>query len=144
MLDVISLTVIYIIDIGEGNSVLALTRGTGGGEHLMGFPDPDYHTSLHNFHGKLEVWRYAGGQAEQVATAHEVRWKADAGFVCVTRVGGMLDENGEPLPDPDVYLHYLDFTEDAYSVEGGGSPRPPFPPPMRRSTRVRGPSAAAL
>lgn len=54
------------------------------------------------FYGKLEVWRYADGQAELIATAHEVYWKAGEGFVCHTRED-----------DPE------SFSVDAYSVEGG-------------------------
>ena len=52
------------------------------------------------------------------ADAHEVYWKEDAYFVCHTRVGGTMDENGNVFP-MEAQSHYLDFSEDVYSVEGG-------------------------
>ena len=83
-------------DIGEGNPVLILACGTDGGEE-----EPAGY-GRHLFHGKLEVWRYADGQAEMIATAHQMYWKAGEGFVCHTRE-----------EDP------VFFSVDAYSVEGG-------------------------
>lgn len=82
-------------DIGEGNPVLILACGSDGGQTV---PDSDEHS----FYGKLEVWRYADGQAEMIAAAHQMYWKAGEGFVCHTRED-----------DPAF------FSVDAYSVEGG-------------------------
>ena len=107
-----------LIDIGEGNPVLALARGTDYGEHIIGFPDPDDYTSVHTFNGKLEVWQYADGQAELVDTTHQVYWKEGEDLVCHTRVGGTNDENGNIFP-MEAQSHYLDFVEDVYRVEGG-------------------------
>ena len=110
-----------LIDIGEGNPVLLLACGTStDGYGISGDPGPDFvpNPDLDGFVGKLEVWRYADGQAERVAACHEVYWKAGEGFVCQTRVGGTNDEDGNVFP-MEAQAHYLDFTADAYSVEGG-------------------------
>lgn len=113
-----------LIDIGAGNPVLALARGIDGGAYIGSTPE----TSLpgHNrFDGKLEVWQYMDGRAELIAVGHEVYWMAGEGFVCQTRVGGTEDENGNPLP-MEAQSHYLDFTADAYSVEGGALSQAPI------------------
>ena len=110
-----------LIDIGEGNPVLALARGTStDGYAVSGDPGPDFvpDPDLDGFVGKLEVWRYADGQAEQVTAAHAVRWKEGQGLVCHTRVGGTEDESGNVLP-MEAQPHYLDYVEDVYSAEGG-------------------------
>ena len=106
-----------LIDVGEGSPVLALARGTDGGERLGNGPDSPP-TGLNWFDGKLEIWQYADGQAELAATAHTVYWKAGEALACHTRVGGTEDENGNIFPG-EAQLHYLDFTEEVYRVEGG-------------------------
>lgn len=106
-----------LIDVGEGNPVLTLACGTDYGERLGNGPD-SLPTGLNWFDGKLEVYRYADGQAELAATAHTVYWKADEGLVCHTRVGGTEDENGNIFPG-EAQSHYLDFSEEVYRVESG-------------------------
>ena len=106
-----------LIDVGEGNPVLTLACGTDYGERLGNGPDSPP-TGLNWFDGKLEVYRYADGQAELAATAHTVYWKAGEGLVCHTRVGGTEDENGNIFPG-EAQSHYLDFSEEVYRVEGG-------------------------
>lgn len=91
-----------LIDVGEGHPVLLLARGTDLGEYIFDYSDPSYQNTLRVFHGKLEVWQYADGEAEMVAAAHHVYWKEGEGFVCHTRE-----------EDPAY------FSVDAYGVEGG-------------------------
>ena len=91
-----------LIDVGEGHPVLLLARGTDLGEYIFDYSDPSYQNTLRVFHGKLEVWQYADGEAEMVAAAHHVYWKEGEGFVFHTRE-----------EDPAY------FSVDAYSVEGG-------------------------
>lgn len=90
-----------LVDLGAGDPVLLLARGTELGEFID--PDhPDLHTGWIWFSGKLEVWQYADGAAEMAAAAHQVYWKADEGLVFHTRE-----------EDPAY------FSVDAYSAEGG-------------------------
>ena len=90
-----------LIDLGAGNPVLLLARGTELGEFID--PDhPDLHTGSSWFSGKLEVWQYTDGRAEMIAAAHHVYWKEGEGFVVHTRE-----------EDPAY------FSVDAYGVEDG-------------------------
>lgn len=106
-----------LIDLGAGSPVLLLARGVDSGAYIGSTPEASL-PGHNRFDGKLEVWQYTDGQAERIASGHEVYWMAGEGFVCQTRVGGTEDESGNPLP-MEAQSHYLDFTADAYSVEGG-------------------------
>lgn len=106
-----------LIDIGQGDPVLVLACGNDFGTFVGNTPEASP-TGLNSFTGKLEVWRYADGQAETVTTAHEVCWKEGVGFMCETRVGGTEDENGVVFPQ-EAQSRYLDFSADVYGAQGG-------------------------